>query len=128
LIKTIDMGGEKDGVIRFNWDGTDKDGNPVPEGKYKLKATAEIEGENKDITDQLATYHRVSSVVLQSDAGALINVKGVEGGVPLGNILEVGKVNGSNGGSPTPKPEKPVPPIGELPEEETDEQRLRRFL
>ncbi|MGL4926710.1 MAG: flagellar hook assembly protein FlgD [Plesiomonas shigelloides] len=128
LIKTIDMGGEKDGVIRFNWDGTDKDGNPVAEGKYKLKATAEIEGENKDITDQLATYHRVSSVVLQSDAGALINVKGVEGGIPLGNILEVGKVNGSNGGSPTPKPEKPVPPIGELPEEDTDEQRLRRFL
>ena len=128
LIKTIDIGGEKDGVIRFNWDGTDKDGNPVPEGKYKLKATAEIDGENKDISDQLATYHRVSSVVLQSDSGALINVKGVEGGIPLGNILEVGKVNDSNGGSPTPKPEKPVPPIGELPEEETDEQRLRRFL
>ncbi|MGL4268331.1 MAG: flagellar hook assembly protein FlgD [Plesiomonas sp.] len=127
LIKTIELGGEKDGVIRFNWDGTDKDGNPVPEGKYKLKATAEIDGENKDISDQLATYHRVSSVVLQSDSGALINVKGVDGGIPLSNILEVGKVNDS--ATPTPKPEKPVPPIGELPDEEqTDEQRLRRFL
>lgn len=134
LIKTIDMGGEKDGVIRFNWDGTDKDGNPVPEGKYKLKATAEIEGENKDITDQLATYHRVSSVVLQSDAGALINVKGVEGGVPLGNILEVGKVNGSEGGSSGSDDKKPYTPVmqtglmNDNDKEETDEQRLRRFL
>lgn len=134
LIKTIDMGGEKDGVIRFNWDGTDKDGNPVPEGKYKLKATAEIEGENKDITDQLATYHRVSSVVLQSDAGALINVKGVEGGIPLGNILEVGKVSDSDGGSGGSDDKKPYTPVmqtalmNDNDKEETDEQRLRRFL
>ncbi|MGL5431924.1 MAG: hypothetical protein ACRDBJ_03500, partial [Plesiomonas shigelloides] len=99
-----------------------------------LKATAEIDGENKDITDQLATYHRVSSVVLQSDAGALINVKGVEGGVPLGNILEVGKVNGSDGGSSGSDDKKPYTPVmqtglmNDNDKEETDEQRLRRFL
>ncbi|MGL5758582.1 flagellar hook assembly protein FlgD [Plesiomonas sp.] len=126
LIKTIGISGEQDGVVRFDWDGTNDSGEKVPAGKYTMKATAEIEGEQKDITDQLATYHRVSSVVLQSELGALINVNGIEGGIPIGNILEVGKISG---GSSTG-----TPPTGELPPEQedgdtpTEEQLLRRFL
>ncbi|MGL5799752.1 MAG: flagellar hook assembly protein FlgD [Plesiomonas sp.] len=134
LIKTIGINGEKDGVVRFDWDGTNDSGEKVPAGKYTMKATAEIEGEQKDITDQLATYHRGSSVVLQSELGALINVNGIEGGIPIGNILEVGKISGGSG-SETPPPEvKLLPPIGELPPESedgdkpTEEQLLRRFL
>ncbi|MGL5007978.1 MAG: flagellar hook assembly protein FlgD [Plesiomonas sp.] len=134
LIKTIGISGEQDGVVRFDWDGTNDSGEKMPAGKYTMKATAEIEGEQKDITDQLATYHRVSSVVLQSELGALINVNGIEGGIPIGNILEVGKISGgSNSGTPPPEI-KPLPPIGEIPPESedgdkpTEEQLLRRFL
>ncbi|MGL4984562.1 MAG: flagellar hook assembly protein FlgD [Plesiomonas sp.] len=134
LIKTIGINGEKDGVVRFDWDGTNDSGEKVPAGKYKMKATAEIDGEQKDITDQLATYHRVSSVVLQSELGALINVNGIEGGIPIGNILEVGKMSGGSGSETPPTEVKPLPPIGVLPPESedgdkpTEEQLLRRFL
>jgi flagellar basal-body rod modification protein FlgD len=87
-IKTLELG-EGSGNVNFSWDGTNNEGNPVPEGKYKIKVNAMQGGDQ--IALPTATYGHVSSVSLAGGSkGVIVNLNGL-GGMSMNDVLEVGE-------------------------------------
>ncbi len=76
IIKQMDMGIQPSGVTNFSWDGTDSDGNPMPEGTYNIVAEATVNGSN---TAQVTLVEGlVESVTLGSGGAApTFNIKGI---------------------------------------------------
>lgn len=87
LIKTFSVDGSAGGNIDVSWDGLDKNGSPVKEGLYSIKASGKVDGEAQDLA--VSTYAHVSSVSLGTAAtGAILNLRGV-GGIKLSDVLAV---------------------------------------
>lgn len=90
LVRTFDAGASPAGDNRVEWDGKDQNGNPLPAGKYKVKAGGLLEGESKEF--EVSTYANVNSVLLgKGDGNVLLNLAGFESPVRLAEVLEVGK-------------------------------------
>ena len=90
LIRTFDVGSSPAGDNRVEWDGKDQNGNPLPAGKYKVKAAGLLDGESKEF--EVSTYANVNSVLLgKGDGNVLLNLAGFESPVRLAEVLEVGK-------------------------------------
>ena len=78
--------GETDaGLHDFVWDGNDNNGNPLPEGSYRLEVAA-LNGDNEEIATAIKTTGPVSSFEV-INGQALITVNGVK--VPIQNVLKV---------------------------------------
>jgi flagellar basal-body rod modification protein FlgD len=87
LVRTFEVGAQPAGDSRIKWDGNDQQGNPLPGGKYKVKASGLVDGQSKD-----STYANVNSVLLgKGDGNVLLNLAGFEAPVKLAEVLEVGK-------------------------------------
>lgn len=73
VVQSMDLGPQKAGFIRFEWDGLDNDGNATAAGQYTFSVTASAAGKSVDAT----TYStgRVGGVYL-SDSGAQLDVEG----------------------------------------------------
>jgi flagellar basal-body rod modification protein FlgD len=90
LVRTIDMGATPSGENRIEWDGKDENGNPLPAGKYNVKASGLLDGENTEF--DVSTYANVNSVLLgKGDGNVLLNLAGFDSPVRLAEVLEVGK-------------------------------------
>ncbi|MCG9659689.1 flagellar hook assembly protein FlgD [Vibrio mediterranei] len=90
LVRTFDVGAKPGGDARVEWDGKDDQGNPMPAGKYKVKASGLLDGESRDF--EVSTYANVNSVLLgKGDGNVLLNLAGFENPVRLAEVLEVGK-------------------------------------
>jgi flagellar basal-body rod modification protein FlgD len=90
LVRTIDMGASPSGENRVEWDGKDENGNPLPAGKYKVKASGLLDGKNTEF--DVSTYANVNSVLLgKGDGNVLLNLAGFDSPVRLAEVLEVGK-------------------------------------
>ncbi|EGU39276.1 flagellar basal body rod modification protein [Vibrio ichthyoenteri ATCC 700023] len=90
LVRTFEVGAKPAGDNRVVWDGKDENGNPLPAGKYNVKASGLLEGENKEF--EVSTYANVNSVLLgKGDGNVLLNLAGFESPVRLAEVLEVGK-------------------------------------
>ncbi|PJC85998.1 flagellar hook assembly protein FlgD [Vibrio sp. HA2012] len=90
LVRTLDMGATPSGDNRIEWDGKDENGNPLPAGKYKVKAAGLLNGENTEF--EVSTYANVNSVLLgKGDGNVLLNLAGFDSPVRLAEVLEVGK-------------------------------------
>ncbi len=90
LVRTFDVGAQPGGDARVEWDGNDDQGNPMPAGKYKVKASGLLEGESREF--EVSTYANVNSVLLgKGDGNVLLNLAGFESPVRLAEVLEVGK-------------------------------------
>jgi flagellar basal-body rod modification protein FlgD len=90
LVRTFEVGAQSAGDSRIQWDGNDQKGNPLPGGKYKVRASGLIDGESKDF--EVSTYANVNSVLLgKGDGNVLLNLAGFEAPVKLAEVLEVGK-------------------------------------
>ncbi|WP_282178109.1 flagellar hook assembly protein FlgD [Vibrio nereis] len=90
LVRTFDAGATPAGDNRVEWDGKDQNGNPLPAGKYKVRAAGLLEGESKEF--EVSTYANVNSVLLgKGDGNVLLNLAGFESPVRLAEVLEVGK-------------------------------------
>ncbi|WP_159651485.1 flagellar hook assembly protein FlgD [Vibrio atypicus] len=90
LIRTFDAGSSPGGDSRVEWDGKDQNGNPLPAGKYKVRASGVLDGESKEF--EVSTYANVNSVLLgKGDGNVLLNLAGFESPVRLAEVLEVGK-------------------------------------
>jgi flagellar basal-body rod modification protein FlgD len=88
VVKVIDLG-EGSGNMPFSWDGTDSNGNPMPEGKYNIKVNG-VQG-GKEISLPTATYASVGSVSLAGGtSGVVVNLEGL-GGIAMSDVLEVAK-------------------------------------
>lgn len=89
LVKRIDLGSQKAGQVNFSWDGTNSDGETMPEGAYKFEAQASIDGETKGLYTLLPAH--VDSVTLGQGGGELmLNVAGL-GSIPLSQIYMIGQ-------------------------------------
>lgn len=90
LVRTFDVGAKSSGDNRVEWDGKDQNGNPLPGGKYKVKASGLLDGESKEF--EVSTYANVNSVLLgKGDGNVLLNLAGFDAPVRLAEVLEVGK-------------------------------------
>jgi len=89
LVKYITKGDQPAGMMDFNWDGTDQDGNPLPPGKYEVNATGLVGGETEEFP--VLSYGNVSSVTLgQNGTGLELNLQGL-GAITLADVLAVGE-------------------------------------
>ncbi|HDM8172102.1 TPA: flagellar hook assembly protein FlgD [Vibrio harveyi] len=90
LVRTFEVGAKPAGDTRVLWDGNDENGNPMPAGKYNVKASGLVEGESQEFP--VSTYANVNSVLLgKGDGNVLLNLAGFESPVRLAEVLEVGK-------------------------------------
>ncbi|GIU53320.1 flagellar hook assembly protein FlgD [Shewanella sp. KT0246] len=87
VIRTFEVDGSAGGNIDVTWDGLDKNGEPVAEGNYAIKANGKIDGTSEDLA--VSTYAHVSSVSLGDvTTGAILNLRGI-GGIQLSDVLAV---------------------------------------
>jgi len=87
VVRILDLGDIGAGNQRFDWDGLDSNGQPVPEGKYTFNAHGTINGSGEELAT--ASYAHVQSVSLGGGtAGVYLNLKGL-GGIELTNAIEV---------------------------------------
>jgi flagellar basal-body rod modification protein FlgD len=88
LVKSMPMGDQDVGMMDFNWDGTDQNGNPLPPGKYQIEVTGLINGTTEQLP--VLSYGSVSSVTLgQNGTGLELNLQGL-GSITLADVLAVG--------------------------------------
>jgi len=87
VVRTLILGDIGAGNQRFDWDGLDADGQPVPEGKYTFNANGTVNGSGEQLAT--ATYAHVQSVSLGGGtANVHLNLKGL-GGIELSDAIEV---------------------------------------
>ena len=87
VIRAFEVDGSAGGNIDVTWDGLDKNGEPVAEGNYAIKANGKIDGTSEDLA--VSTYAHVSSVSLGDvTTGAILNLRGI-GGIQLSDVLAV---------------------------------------
>ncbi|OIQ25524.1 flagellar hook assembly protein FlgD [uncultured Vibrio sp.] len=90
LLRTFEVGSKPAGDSKVEWDGKDDNGNPLPAGKYNVRASGLLDGENREF--EVSTYANVNSVLLgKGDGNVLLNLAGFESPVRLAEVLEVGK-------------------------------------
>jgi len=85
LVKTIDMGSQPAGAVRFTWDGTNENGERLPEGEYTVSAEGSTDGEFSSLP--IATFKNIESVNINGSSGIIINTK--EGAVRLTDVAEI---------------------------------------
>lgn len=88
LIKSEALGDKSAGMMDFEWDGTDDDGNPLPAGQYTVEFSGLVSGQSESLT--VLTYGNVSSVTLGTNGTGLeLNLQGL-GSITLTDVLAVG--------------------------------------
>jgi len=85
IVKTIDMGAQKAGTVRFDWDGTNASDTPQPSGIYKVKAFSGGGSGAQAFSVDLPEY--VVSVSIGAD-GMQLNLAGGTS-VPVGSVKEI---------------------------------------
>ncbi|MEI8624031.1 flagellar hook assembly protein FlgD [Pseudoalteromonas sp. B137] len=85
LVRTIDMGSQPAGAVRFAWDGNNENGERLPEGEYTLSAQGSTNGQFSSLP--MATFKNIESVNINGSSGIIVNTK--EGAVRLTDIAEI---------------------------------------
>ncbi|GAA64593.1 flagellar hook assembly protein FlgD [Pseudoalteromonas sp. SCSIO 43095] len=85
LVKTIDLGTQPAGAVRFAWDGKNEAGERLPPGEYKVKAEGSTDGEFSSLP--IASFKNIESVNINGSSGIIINTK--EGAVRLTDVAEI---------------------------------------
>ncbi|MFP2770621.1 flagellar hook assembly protein FlgD [Oceanisphaera sp. KMM 10153] len=87
LVRTMSLDGPQKGNVPFTWDGLNDNGEPAPEGRYKIKVSGLIDNQREDLN--ALAFGRVDSVTLGSATSpTLVNLAGL-GGIPLNQVLEI---------------------------------------
>ena len=85
LVRSIDLGAQSAGAIRFEWDGMNENKERLPPGEYKIKAEGQLNGEYTSLP--IATFKNIESVNINGANGIIINTK--EGAVRLTDVAEI---------------------------------------
>ncbi|OOE70037.1 flagellar hook assembly protein FlgD [Salinivibrio sp. IB282] len=92
LLRTFSMGAKPPGEHRVEWDGLDDNGNPMPEGTYKIKVSGMVDGQTQEF--DVSTYANVNSVLLgNGDGNVMLNIAGFSSPMKLAEVLEVGNAD-----------------------------------
>ena len=87
VIRQVDLGQQSAGRLNFGWDGTDNNGNPMPPGRYQIKAEM-LSGEGNVALETLVA-EKVESVTMNSTgSGLTVSLSGI-GTVELSKIKEI---------------------------------------
>ncbi len=87
LVKTIPMGTQAAGDVKFTWDGTDQDGNYLPPGGYRIRARADVGTET--VAQEVLVSAKVDSVSIgQGGQGIKLNLSGL-GSIELSAVKEI---------------------------------------
>ena len=73
LVRTIDLGSQPAGAVRFAWDGKNEAGERLPPGEYKIKAEGSTNGEFSSLP--IATFKNIESVNINGANGIIINAE-----------------------------------------------------
>ncbi|MGC8120467.1 flagellar hook assembly protein FlgD [Marinobacter sp. VGCF2001] len=86
LVRQIDMGASQAGVVSFQWDGQDGNGNALPPGPYTIVA----KGSYPSGMEQLPTMvsANVDSVSLGQNGSVTLNLAGM-GSIPLSEVKQI---------------------------------------
>ena len=85
LVRQMDMGMQKAGGIRFEWDGKNGDGEVMPAGSYSIKAEGRSNGEYSSLP--MATFKNIDSVNVNGANGIIVNTS--SGAVKLSDVAEI---------------------------------------
>ncbi|MCP5277322.1 MAG: flagellar hook assembly protein FlgD [Thiobacillus sp.] len=85
LVKTLDLGKQDEGLVRFVWDGKDTGGNPLANGDYSFQVAATAGG--KDVAATSYALGQVMSVALK-DGTMEVEVSGL-GNMDMGQIRQI---------------------------------------
>jgi flagellar basal-body rod modification protein FlgD len=85
LVRQMDMGAQKAGAIRFEWDGKNGDEETMPPGNYKIKAEGSLNGEYTSLP--IATFKNIDSVNVNGANGIIVNTS--SGAVKLSDVAEI---------------------------------------
>jgi len=66
-VDEIGLGTQAAGTVPFSWTGTAADGSSLPAGTYQVRATADIDGQEEELSTN--TFTTVESVALQGGGG-----------------------------------------------------------
>ncbi len=86
-VKTLNLGTQPEGLLRFSWDGLNNDGVAMPTGDYKISATAMIGGTEEALSTNFAAP--VNSITLGKNGGPMtLNVAGI-GEMTMDKVKEI---------------------------------------
>lgn len=85
LVRTISMGAQSAGAVRFEWDGKNDDGEVLPAGEYEINAEGFQNGDYSSLP--MATFKNIESVNINGSSGIIINTR--EGAVRLTDVAEI---------------------------------------
>lgn len=86
LVRQIDLGAAQAGQKAFRWDGTDGNGNPLPQGRYYVVAEASYPEGNEQL-DTLVSAN-VDSVSLGQAGRITLNLAGM-GAIALSDVQQI---------------------------------------
>jgi len=87
IVQTVPVGNVGVGSSAFVWDGKMSDGQQAPEGAYRYRIAALVDGQPAEL--QAMTYRKVDSVTLAGSGGAvLLNLNGGNS-MKLSDVVEV---------------------------------------
>ncbi len=85
-VKQINLGTQEAGLVEYNWDGTDNNGNQLPAGTYSINAASISNGE--PVAQTVLVNAKVESVSLISGSEPLVNLNGL-GAYSMNDVLEI---------------------------------------
>ena len=71
IVKRLDLGALPAGTHRIQWDATDENGQPVPDGNYRIKVI--LPDRRKKTSVPVRVYGRVTGAVLGEENKVLVN-------------------------------------------------------
>lgn len=88
LVANYDLGGQPQGPLNFNWDGSTNDGTKLPSGNYTIAVFSTVANKTEQLPTNIRA--RVSSVNMSSNNGEIVlNLQGL-GSVLLSDVKEIG--------------------------------------
>ncbi|AOY87934.1 flagellar biosynthesis protein FlgD [Marinobacter salinus] len=86
LVRQLDLGSRPAGVQSFSWDGQDGNGNPLPQGPYKIVAEASYPGGPQQLATMVSA--NVDSVSLGQGGSITLNLAGM-GSIALSDVKQI---------------------------------------
>ncbi|KAA1173860.1 flagellar hook assembly protein FlgD [Marinobacter salinexigens] len=86
LVRQLDLGASEPGVLSFSWDGTDGNGNSLPQGPYSIVASGSYSGGSEQLSTMVSA--NVDSVSLGQDGSITLNLAGL-GSLALSDVKQI---------------------------------------